>query len=199
MAFAALFVFPLNNYVNAQVSVGPEVGFTAAGLYNDESDVYAGINVHAGATAHIQLGNFLAVRPSLLFKTGTLSYQDDSNSKISFTRISLPVPIMYSKIFDNGGNLFVGVGPNIMYSLGGKVKESGQSANIEFGKEQGQLKPIDIGLHLKGGFQFANGLALSTFFNGGFTNLSNVSGIKTKTMDAIGFSIGWMFGGGSDY
>jgi len=28
----------------AQVTIGPEVGFTATGLYTDEEDVYAGFN-----------------------------------------------------------------------------------------------------------------------------------------------------------
>jgi hypothetical protein len=47
-AVVLLFVLPFCKQAQAQVSVGPEVGFTAAGLYSNEDDVYAGINVHAG-------------------------------------------------------------------------------------------------------------------------------------------------------
>jgi len=35
---------------DAQVMVGPSAGFTAAGLYTNNSDVYAGVNGQVGAT-----------------------------------------------------------------------------------------------------------------------------------------------------
>jgi hypothetical protein len=199
-AIFALSVLPFCKKAQAQVSVGPEVGFTAAGLYSDESDVYAGINLHVGATAHFQLTDFLAVRPSLLFKTGSMTYADYSDETYSMNRISLPVPIMYSHVFGNSSTLFGGLGPNFMYNLSGKYKSEGVSSKLEFGSNEGQMKRFDMGLQFKGGYQFANGLSLSTFLNLGMSNLSNVPGNNLKTMDALGFSIGWMFGGNSsDY
>jgi len=199
-AIFALCILPFCKKAQAQVSVGPEVGFTAAGLYNEESDVYAGVNLHVGATAHFQLTDFLAVRPCLLFKTGTLTSADYNDEKYSMNRISIPVPIMYSHIFGNSSTLFAGLGPNFMYNLSGKYKVAGVSEKMEFGSNEGQMKRFDMGLQLKGGYQFANGLSLSSFFNLGLTNLSNSSDTKVRSMDAIGFSIGWMFGGNSsDY
>lgn len=184
----------------AQVTIGPEVGFTAAGLYSDEEDIYAGFNFHVGGTAHIQINDFLAVRPSVLFKSGNMTNADYNDEQISLNRISIPVPVMYSHVFENSSTLFAGVGPNFMYNLSGKSKYGGESAKIEFGSNQGQLKPFDMGIQFKGGYQFANGLALSTFLNLGMSNLSNEQSGTFKSMDAIGFSIGWMFGGGSgDY
>ncbi|MGN6494920.1 MAG: porin family protein [Agriterribacter sp.] len=184
---------------NAQVEVtaGPEAGFTAAGLYTDDDDVYAGINGHFGGTARIQFGNHFAIRPSVLLKIGSMTNTDYDDTKISLTRISVPVPILYSKIFGNNSNLFVGAGPNLMYALSGKQKFGSESQSISFGKNETDLKPFDVGLHLKGGFQFPNGLALSTFANFGFTNLAN-DGSSARSLDAIGFSIGYMFGG-SEY
>lgn len=185
---------------HAQISIGPEVGFTAAGLYDEESNVYAGINLHVGATAHFQVTDFLAVRPSLLFKTGELVNGDYTDEKYSMNRISIPVLIMYSHIFDNSSTLFAGLGPNFMYNLSGKYKSGGESAKLEFGSDEGQMKRFDMGLQLKGGYQFANGLSLSSFFNLGLTNLSNTTTTKVRSMDAVGFSIGWMFGSNSsDY
>ncbi|HEX5152520.1 MAG TPA: porin family protein [Parafilimonas sp.] len=199
-AICALCILPFCKKAQAQVTVGPEVGFTAAGLYDEESNVYAGINLHVGATAHLQVTDFLAVRPSLLYKTGTLVNGDYMDEKYSMNRISIPVPIMYSHIFDNSSTLFAGLGPNFMYNLSGKYKTGGESSKLEFGSNEGQMKRFDMGLQLKGGYQFANGLSLSTFFNLGLSNLSNVPGDNVKTMDALGFSIGWMFGGNSpDY
>jgi hypothetical protein len=195
---SASFCSSLCKSAHAQVSVGPEVGFTAAGLYSSEEDVYAGLNGHFGFTAHIQLGNFLAVRPSILFRSGSMAYTDDDQETITLTRISIPVPIMYSHVFDNGSVLFAGAGPNFMYSFSGKYKYGSESQKIEFGTNEEQIKPFDIGLHLKAGYQFAPGLVLSTFFNAGFTDLDNVDGQQFKSLDAIGFSIGWMFGGKSN-
>jgi hypothetical protein len=197
-AVALLFVLTFCKPAEAQVSVGPEVGFTAAGLYSNEEDIYAGLNGHFGVTAHIQLGNFLAVRPSILFRSGSMAYTNYDQEKITLTRISIPVPVMYSHVFDNGSNLFAGAGPNFMYTLSGKYEYGGESQKIEFGSGEEQMKPFDIGLHLKAGYQFSNGIALSTFFNAGFTNLNNVDGQQFKSLDAIGFSFGWMFGGKSN-
>ena len=179
---------------NAQVTIGPEVGFTASGLYSSESDVFAGINLQGGVTAHLQVADFLAVRPSLLFKTGTMVDADYDSYKMSLSRLAVPIPVLYSKVFDNGNTLFAGAGPNFMLNLSGKFKYDGDSEKIEFGSGEEQMKRFDLGLHVKGGFQFSNGIALSTFFNYGFSNLSNASEGKVRSLDAIGFSIGWMFG-----
>lgn len=185
---------------NAQVEVtaGPEAGFTASGLYADNDDVSAGINGHFGGTARLQFGNYFAIRPSVLLKFGRMSNTEYDDTKLSLTRIAVPIPIMYSQIFNNGGNLFAGAGPNLMYALSGKVSNDYGSGKIEFGNKAGQMKRLDVGLHAKAGYQFASGLALSTFVNFGFTNLVNESGAKLRSLDAIGFSIGYMFGG-SEY
>lgn len=178
---------------SAQVSVGPEIGFTASGLYTEDADTYAGVNWHAGATAHLQLNHFLAVRPSVLFRSGSMTYVDYETIKLN--RISIPVPIMYSHVFGNGGTIFAGLGPNFMYNLSGTYEEEGFGTfDIAFGSGEGQMKRLDIGVQIKGGFQFGNGISLSTFFNAGTTNLNNSSDFKLRSLDAFGFSFGWMFG-----
>lgn len=196
----AVFCFAsfLTTKAQVQVSAGPEVGFTAAGLHIEEDDeIFAGANLHFGGTARIQFGKHFAIRPSVLLKLGNMSNSDYDDVKVSMTRISVPIPILYSHLFGNNSNLFVGAGPNLMYSLSGKIKSGSESIKIPFGSNSGEWKPLDVGLHLKGGFQFPNGLALSTFANFGFTNLAN-DGNKIKTLDAFGLSIGYMFGGRED-
>ncbi|MBX3242307.1 MAG: PorT family protein [Chitinophagaceae bacterium] len=182
-----------------QISVGPELGFTASGVYYSQDELYAGLNGHIGATAHLQFGRFFAIRPSLLYKFGSLSDPDDREYKFSFNRISLPVPLLFSYVFDNSSNLFVGAGPSLMYSLSGKAYMPGSQTNLSFGRNIGQIKPLDVGVHLKGGFRFPGGFALSAFANFGVTNLDNRSDYTFKSMDAIGLSFGYMFGGRNDY
>lgn len=195
-------IFIVDTQAQVSVSTGPEIGFTASGIYADEysssdPDIFAGVNGHFGATAHIQFWNFLAIRPSVLFKTGTFRNTDFDESKIVIHRIAVPVPVLFSYVFGNNSTLFVGAGPNFMYSLSGKTKNNATSTDIPFGNGSGEWKRLDVGLQIKGGFQFKNGLALSTFFNGGFSNLRNLE-YKTRSMDAFGFSIGYMFGGNKE-
>ncbi len=179
---------------DAQITYGPEAGFTAAGLYTSSSDVYAGVNGHVGFTAHFQVNDFLAIRPSVLYRFGTMSNSDDNTLKISLNRIAVPVPIVYSHVFPNNGLLFGGVGPNFMYNLSGTEQAYGQTTTIHFSGDSAELKRFDVGLHFTGGYQFSNGLALSLFFNAGLTNISKDPTTSLKSLDAFGFSIGWMFG-----
>lgn len=185
---------------NAQitVSVGPEAGFTASGLYtNDQNDVYAGLNGHVGGTAHIQFGRFLALRPSVLFKFGSMAHTDYTEQKISFNRIAVPMPVLFSYVFRNDAILFVGAGPNFQYALSGKTTYD-STKNISFGNGPNDWKRMDIGLHLKGGFQFPAGIGISTFANIGFTGIANSEYSQIRSLDAIGLSVSYMFGGRRD-
>lgn len=187
---------------NAQVSAsfGPEIGFTASGLYDEDADVQAGLHGHIGGTAHIQFGRFFAVRPSVLFRTGTFQEDVEDDYKMTLHRLVVPVPVLFSYQFDNNGKIFVGAGPNFGLHLGGNVKDYNENkTKLKFGSSaDDHLKKLDIGLHIKTGYQFGNGIALSLFFNNGFTNLNPASDYKVRSMDAIGFSFGWMFGGRND-
>ena len=81
-----------------------------------------------------------------------MSNADYSEDQISLNRITLPVPIMYSRIFDNSSMLFAGAGPNFMYIMSGKNKYEDQSSKIEFGSNEGQMNRFDMGIQLKGGY-----------------------------------------------
>src|ERR1700749_315716 len=123
-----LFLFSIQS--DAQVMVGPSAGFTAAGLYTNDDNVYAGVNGQVGVTAHFQLTDFLAVRPSILYKFGSMAYSNDNTDKISLNRIAIPVPIVYSHVFPNNGILFGGLGPNFMYNLSGTQQNYYQNGDI---------------------------------------------------------------------
>jgi len=202
--FAFSFIIIVNSLLlfttqsDAQVMVGPSAGFTAAGLYTNDDNVYAGINGQVGVTAHFQITNFLAVRPSVLYRFGSMANSDDNTDKISLNRIAIPVPIVYSHIFPNNGILFGGVGPNFMYNLSGTQQNYYQNGNISFSGDTAQMQRFDVGLDVTGGYQFSSGLSLSLFFNAGLSNISKVPGSTLRSLDAFGFSIGWMFGSASN-
>ena len=156
-----LFLFTTQS--DAQVMFGPSAGFTAAGLYTSDNNVYAGINGQIGATAHFQITDFLAVRPSLLYRFGSMANSNDINDKISLNRIAIPVPIVYSHIFPNNGILFGGLGPNFMYNLSGSQQNYYQNGDISFSGDNAQMQRFDVGLDFTGGYQFSSGLSLSLF------------------------------------
>jgi hypothetical protein len=190
-----LFLFTTQS--DAQVMFGPSAGFTAAGLYTSDNNVYAGINGQIGATAHFQITDFLAVRPSLLYRFGSMANSNDINDKISLNRIAIPVPIVYSHIFPNNGILFGGLGPNFMYNLSGTQQNYYQNGDISFGGDNAQMQRFDVGLDFTGGYQFSSGLSLSLFLNAGLSNISKAPDNTLHSLDAFGFSIGWMFGSAS--
>jgi hypothetical protein len=186
----------------AQVSAtyGPEVGFTASGMFDDYTeDLYAGLNVHAGATAHLQIGNFFAVRPSVLFQTGKMQNTDYDQEYIKLTRIAVPVALLFSKNFENDNKMYFGAGPVFKYNISGKsnVNDDLNEQDIKFGSStDDELKRTDVGLHFRGGFDFGTGLSMGLFLNYGVTNLNpRPESGKVVGIDAIGFSFAWMFGG----
>jgi hypothetical protein len=193
---SCLFLFITQS--DAQVMVGPSAGFTAAGLYTNNNDVYAGVNGQVGVTAHFQITDFLAVRPSVLYKFGSMANSNDNTDKISLNRIAIPVPIVYSHVFPNNGILFGGLGPNFMYTLSGTQENYYQSGDISFSGDSPQMQRFDVGLDVTGGYQFSSGLSLSLFFNAGLSNISKVPDNTIHSLDAFGFSIGWMFGSASN-
>jgi hypothetical protein len=183
---------------DAQVMFGPSAGFTAAGLYTNNADVYAGVNGQIGVTSHFQITDFLAVRPSVLYKFGSMANSNDNTDKISLNRIAIPVPIVYSHVFPNNGILFGGLGPNFMYNLSGTQQNYYQTGKINFSGDSAQMQRFDVGLDFTGGYQFASGLSLSLFLNAGLSNISKAPDNTVHSLDAFGFSIGWMFGSASN-
>jgi hypothetical protein len=202
----ALFCLLFSSNTQAQVSTsfGPEIGFTASGLYDKyNEEVTAGLHIHAGATAHIQIGDFFAVRPSLLFQTGKFENPDYPDQTTKLTRISIPVAILFSKNFENENKMYFGAGPNFKYSIAGKTNNNFESEmrKIKFGTANtDDMKPFDLGLHFRGGFDFSRGLSLGLFLNWGLSNLDpHGEPYKMNALDAFGFSLAWMFSSNNKY
>ncbi len=191
----------------AQVSVsyGPELGSAAFGIVDDGEVPYVGFDNHIGGAAHVQFGRFFAVRPTVFFKLGSFTDVDYTEEKLSLSRVGMVLPVMFSYNFESDHKLFVGAGPSLTCAVGGKFDDNGEKTKLKFGSSaDDDMKKIDLGLQFQAGFQFNWGLSLSLYFNSGLTDLRPVhddgyySYGSLKTMDALGVSIGWMFGGKSN-
>jgi hypothetical protein len=197
-------LFSIAGQAQVTTKFGPEVGFAASGLYDNYSEeVKAGITFQGGGTAHIQFGRFFAVRPSVLVKYGRLVDSEDLETFTSLTRISVPVAVLFSYNFKNDNQVYVGAGPNLMYSLAGKSNDNYDyvERKINFGSgAEDDMKPLDFGLHFKAGFNFNRGASVGIFVNAGLSNLYPQADDtrELKTLDAIGFSFAWLFGGNAE-
>jgi hypothetical protein len=199
IAAAILISFFGKAQAQVEVTYGPELAGSFVGLVDDSEVLYAGLDGQVGGAAHVQIGRFFAVRPSVFFRTTTMIDAYDSEYKMSLLRTGMHLPLLFSYNFEGGSKVFVGAGPSMMFHLGGKVQDyNSDKRDLEFGTgDEDDMKPVDIGLHLKAGFQFSRGLSLNLFFTNSLADLRPVAEDygKLKMMDAFGFGIGWMFGG----
>jgi hypothetical protein len=188
----------------SQVKIGPEVGFGWSMLTNKSDGnhpTYVGLHAQFGVGAEVKIADAFAIRPSLLVNTKGCVNADDlyneGDETIGLTTITMPVTAVWRHEFRNSSNIFLGAGPSIGYSIGGKLKNDGGSESIKFGSSDDKLKPFELGLNGKFGFQFKNNLFMQFYGNIGLNNRSNVTtnGIVFKAHDIWGFGIGYLFGG----
>jgi len=196
-----------------EARVGPELGFglnsmiVSDRIYGDE--VYAGGFVQIGGTGDIQFGRWFALRPSLMFNFNTNQSSDDYSDRydrINTTNIYLPVDVLSTFRFGNGSKMFMGLGPYLSYTLGGKYKyrdydingyltEHSEDLRLGTGTDK-HIKPLDLGLNFKLGFQMRNNLFMNFSFNLGITDRAphNIDGYKIKDQQLFAFGIGYLFG-----
>jgi|GEM_PF-5820245 len=201
MGTICMFCLSIGGYSQVQIKVGPEAGFgwsTLTSKYAGERTTYIGVNGQFGVGAEIKLADMFALRPSLMFNSKACLNTDDlfdnGNTTITLNTITLPVTAVLRKEFRNSSNFFVGFGPTIGYTISGKVKDDSGSESLKFGSDK-DLKPFELGINGKLGFQFKNNLYLQFYGNAGLNNRSTTNGGVFKAHDVWGFGIGYLFGG----
>src|SRR5664279_59548 len=77
----------------------------------------------------------------------------DGGTKITLNYLQVPAYLLYYYQLPSAGNIFGGLGPYLAYSIGGKMKTSGQTSETKsFDKTTG-FKPFDVGLGLTAGYK----------------------------------------------
>lgn len=109
--------------------------------------------------------------------------------------IDLPVNFLYR---NNG--FFAGLGPNFSYGLSAKQK-NGDADDLykkyphEDGGESAVFKRFELGANLTMGYQFSNGLLISTQYSHGLSNIAGREASSQKYSTRIlGLSVGYMIG-----
>ena len=205
--------------VNAQNRIGLQAGTTFS-TYNEEfpnnterkSDSKFGFTV--GAVADVDFGNQVSFRPELNFiqKGGEQKYKPSPNSnfqeELTLNYIQLSPNFIYN-FGGTNGKLFIGVGPELSFGLGGKSKTelttsgvigstSTSKTNVKFDSDKSSgnvrhLKSVDYGANALLGYKFSNGLFLTGGYTAGLNNLSNEDNSSFKT-GGFNAKIGYLFG-----
>lgn len=96
--------------------------------------------------------------------------------KARFTYLSLAVTVLYV-IQATAVNFVVGLCPNLAYALGGKVKYSGHSQDIDFG-DNGANR-MNFGIGVTAGIMLKNAMMLRLIYNFGLSKLYDNDDAKT--------------------
>jgi len=170
---------------------------------------------------HIGINEQLPIAPEFYFQVGLQFISKGTKGPVNYTDVNgtrsitreilinyleLPLHLVYKPMVGQG-NLILGFGPYVGYSIGGKAKFTGSpipadEMDLEFEKEvpSGQsnnliyYKPLDVGADFFVGYQFLNGINLVLNSQLGLININ--SNINTKLANkntGFGLSLGYRF------
>ncbi len=74
------------------------------------------------------------IQPGVLLSTKGATSEDNSDVKIKLSYIEIPINLLYKPVLGDG-KLLLGFGPYIAFGVGGKLKDDGESIDVEFEKE----------------------------------------------------------------
>ena len=211
---------------NAQTKFGLQAGANFASIKAEDgpttttSDTKVGFII--GGLAKVDFGNNISFRPELNFiqkggkeneteTTAGVTFKEETDFILSYFQLA---PNFVYNFKAGAGGVFIGVGPEFSFGVGGKAKytssatgagvnesESGK-VDIKFdGDEKStdnnlHLKSFDYGANILAGYELSNG----AFISAGYTlGLANISPYEKSSFKNRGFNvkIGYMFGGTS--
>ena len=180
---------------NAQISIIPKAGISIASLASDpkDDDAISKIGLQLGVAAEIGVNEMFAIQPELLFiQKGA---KDKNSSDFSFNLSYLEIPVLAKVKFGSDvAKFYVIAGPSLGIAVGGSVKGTGGSVDVEFGSDPGQVKRTDFGLQFGAGVNIKN-FIIDIRYGLGLSNIANVPSGATGSVKnrAIGITVGYAF------
>lgn len=173
----------------------------------DDSRMLTGF--HAGVIADLNLTEFLAIQPGLLYSSKGIRFENDVQ-ELSFNPryLELPVNLVF-KTPTGESKFFIGAGPYVAMGIGGKFKGEGLfnfSSDIQFSdddpltaEEEGAgafiVRRFDYGLNAIAGIEASN-LVLSAGYGLGLAKVqsgSNSSSDQNNKHRVFSLSLGFKF------
>jgi hypothetical protein len=193
LTLIALLVLPATIVCAQSPKIGFKAGLNVNHISSNDHDLKHDLkprpSIHLGLIADFEVSKSLSFQPQLLFSgRGAKESHGDHSDVIAFNSLELPLNFVYRKNSSKG--LFVGMGPSLGYNLSGKIKGHDESESIEFGSAEGEIKRFDVGVNALVGYQVSKKFLISTNYNLGLSNWSNMSS-STWRNNIAGISIGY--------
>lgn len=205
----------LNFAVNAQkpISLGIKAGLALPNM----STSVTGISVSTSSKTSFYVGGVADIKMAPLFSLQTGLTYIDKGGKIDLSNFSggagtpqgasgdattnlsyleLPINLMVNLNAGPAGKVFIGAGPYVSYALSGNEKWGTLKKDIEFGSGEDQVKRLDFGFNLLGGYQLKSGLNIHAGYGFGISNIAsdNSGGVDVTTKNrVVTVGLGFMF------
>ena len=192
---SAILLFSLNGISQ---NFGILAGVNAANQrfeVNDEdtesNDGLLGFRV--GPVAEFQLGESLFAKTGLIFDTKGSTDSDNDDLKFKVYYVEVPAHIAYKKPASNALELFAETGPDIGIGVLAQAVLDGDSEDIEFGDQFGELSRLHIGWSIGGGLDYGRFQA-ALKYQFGITDVQGDDDDDSSTKNSV-FSVNfsWFF------
>jgi hypothetical protein len=184
----------------AQFFIGPDVGMNTSNLKIS----YPAVSYKNRLSTGFRAGLLISINgdKNVIFNTGLCYYAKGSNITASagtqyyasnFVLHSIQLPFYASIQSPPGryGRFFLGAGAFIDYHFSGKESVGEHSTKFSFGNNRGDVKRMDAGLALQGGYRVNDGISLRLQYQYGLTNLV-VEPNQTIRARSFGLTIAYM-------
>lgn len=142
-----------------------------------------------GITMDKSMGKSIYFQPAINYVQKGYKDKDNSNSKVTFSYLELPLNFVYRVKKESG--FFLGGGPSIGWGIGGTSEFNGEKEKIDFG---GDSNPdlFEIEANIITGYKFTKKLQASFNFNFGLTSLTDSKDVRVKN-NYFGLRLGYFF------
>jgi hypothetical protein len=199
-----LFIATMHVAANAQISLGPEVGFVESNYKGqsmgntDNTSVKLGFDI--GGVVSIRMVGGLFIQPGLLYVRNGAEFPNGAGS-MSINTLEVPVNLLYKFAKPGRDGLFVGLGPYIARNLSGVNKQTdpiygNSTSSVAIGTDPNTdaMKPFDLGLGFNAGYGLMHGFFVCIHYQVGLVNLTP-GGNAQNTLQSMNFgmSAGYLF------
>lgn len=180
----------------AQSGFGVRGGLNLASEYirqdNESATTKIAPSFHVGAYYDARISRGFTIQPGI-FLQGKGGKSTLSNQSYTDKFLYLEVPIDFLCVLPTRkGDFFLGGGPYFAYGIDARVTNGGSAVHLNWGSQEDELRPFDLGLGTSVGYRFLNGLALRLTSSYGLLNMGNQHN-TTYLNRVAGVSIGYEF------
>ncbi|GHT24691.1 hypothetical protein FACS189430_10050 [Bacteroidia bacterium] len=189
--------------VQAEVKLGPRMGFTFTNAYGSGIDTRLRMGIQIGVVADFALNDVFSIQPGVVYsqqgvklKLQNIDPEDEWDveytDRIRLNYVQIPVYAQFtvSKFYIQAGPyLGIATSGNSKLAEGntfgsGFLSAFGQAdeEKIKFGNERGQINRFELGLGFGAGFAFKV-VQLGVNYNLGLTNLRYTERLNGKTIE----------------